>query len=120
VPKTPSRGGGVDPFRKHLHQVGAFIGEGVVLPTDQPEHQVTGGVAIAVGAQDLGHARAAHHLVDRDWGQIALRVVHPGPDGGVDRQVAVAQNGLSRTRLGDIGLLEADGLLLHVARRAFR
>ena len=112
VPKTLSAAAGRLPPAAPARGC-AVVGERVVLPASHAEDEVALREALAVGAHDLGDAAAPHDLADADRRQVALAVVHPGADRRIDREVAVAKQGLALARLGRVGLLQTGGVLVH-------
>ena len=63
---------------------------------------------VAAGCDHLAHRPAVEHLTDLERRHVALHVVHPPAHVRIDRQVRVADQHLTRTGLGHLGLDERE------------
>ena len=107
--------------RLHLRHLAQMLGRHgrVFLPAGIAEHDVAGHKPRRLRRHDFGDAAAGHHRVGLDRGAIG-RAMHPCPVGGVERDIAHAQQRLAvfRFRDGRLGHPEMfrpefSGRLLH-------
>jgi hypothetical protein len=72
---------------------------GVILPAGIAEHDIAGREACGLRGDDLRDAAAGHHRVGLDRGAIG-GAVHPGPVGGVERDITRSNQHLAVLRRG--------------------
>ena len=84
------------------HRPHPLIGDGVLLPSDHAGDHIAHLVAIGAGLDDHPAASGADDLPDADRRKVAGCVVHPRPDGRVDRQMRHLDEGLTVDEVGDL------------------
>jgi hypothetical protein len=81
-----------------------FCGEYcIVLPAGVAEYEVAGVKSRRFRRHHLGNATSRHHGVGFD-GRAIRRAMHPGAIGGIERDVADAQQCLAMPRFGNRGI----------------
>ena len=82
---------------------------GIVLPAGVGEHEIPGLQVVGIGFNDFRNPAPRHHLPALQGGTIG-RALHPGPVGGVQRDVAGLQQHLSLARRRSLAAPEREML----------